>query len=211
MKSNIASMYRKHNSLKIFQGDIFRDVNVVVDYNDDYKDFNEFVMPYIIVLSQDCDLEQDFRSYQKYVNFNDEGVNLLELDMDNCSKDDKDIIVSMYDKFLPSILICPAFPAEQLKDGTHLNNYNNYSLPRINSRRWKIIKNNETPRYHFLNNYPEYQIPKLVIDFKRYYTLPTHYLYSVFEESYMASLNELYRERISQRFVNYLSRIGLPD
>ena len=209
MKSNVESMYRKHDSFKIFQGDILRDVNVLVGYDRAHNDFNEFIMPYIIVLSQDCDLEQDYNSYQQFLDFSNK-FDLLEFDINSCSKDDKKDITSMYDKLLPSILVCPAFPAKQLREGTHLNKYNNYILPHINSKKWNDVTNNEIPRYHYLDHYPEFQIPKLVIDFKRYYTLPTNYLYSVFKEVYVGSLNELYRERVSQRFVNYLSRIGLP-
>lgn len=202
-------MYRRHDSFKIFQGDILRDINVVVGYDENHKKFKSFIMPYIVILSQDCDLNQDYNSYQKFVKFSSD-FNLLKLDESSCSKDEKDSILSMYDKLLPSILICPAFPAEQLREGTHLKSYNNYILPKINSKKWNTVKNNETPRYHYLKNYQKYQIPELVIDFKRYYTLSTSYLYSVFQKGYVGSLNELYRERVSQRFVNYLSRIGLP-
>lgn len=210
MKSNIESIYRMHDSFKIFQGDILRDVNVIVGYDENHKNFNEFFMEYIIILSQDCDLEQDYNSYQKFLNFSNQ-FDLSDLDVNSCSKDEKTGICSMYDKLLPSVLVCPAFPAKKLREGIHLNKFNNYILPRINSSNWKLVKDNQNSRYHFLKAFPEYQIPDLVIDFKRYYTLPIPYVYSVFSESYVGSLNELYRERVSQRFVNYLSRIGLPD
>ena len=207
MKSNVKSIYRHHNSLKIYQGDLLRDVNLIVNY-DDY-DFDEFKMPYCIIMSQDCDLDNDFKSYETYIKLNSK-YNLLDLDIDTCSKEDKNNIISMYDKLLPSILVCPVFLATNLREGIHLNNYNNYRMQKINSKNWNNIKNNETPRYHYLKSDNNFQIPDLVIDFKRYYTLPTHYVYSIFKNSYVGSLNELYRERISQRFANYLSRIGLP-
>ena len=70
MKSKIENDYRYHDSLKLFQGDILRDVNIIVEYNDIGD--NEFKMPYIVILSQDCDLNQDFNSYNKYVKYNDE-------------------------------------------------------------------------------------------------------------------------------------------
>ena len=202
-------MYRFHDSLKIFQGDILRDVNVIVGYDSDQKNFKEFEMPYMIILSQECDLDKDFESYQTYSKISSE-KNLLKLNINDCSKEDKQQIISMYDKLLPSILACPAFPAAQLREGTHLIKYNNYQMQKINSKKWNTIKHNETPRYHFLNACPDFQVPELIIDFKHYYTLPTEYVYSIFDKSYVGSLNELYRERTSQRFVNYLSRIGLP-
>ena len=128
MKSKIESIYRTHNSLKIFQGDILRDVNVIVGYDENHKNFDEFFMEYIIILSQDCDLEQDYNSYQRFVNYNHQ-FDLSKLDVNNCSKDDKVNICSMYDKLLPSILVCPAFPAENLREGIHLNRYNNFAYP----------------------------------------------------------------------------------
>ncbi|WP_292474386.1 hypothetical protein [Methanosphaera sp.] len=53
-------------------------------------------------------------------------------------------------------------------------------------------------------------ISPIVFDFKRYYTVSTSYIYSVFSDYYLISLNELYRENLSSRFANYLSRMGLP-
>ena len=207
MKSKIKNDYRYHDSLKIFQGDILRDVNIIVEYND--VEDNEFKMPYIVILSQDCDLNQDFNSYSKYTKYNDE-LDLININFDTFDKKKVDDFRKVYDKLLPSILVCPAFPAEKLRNGNHLQNYNNFIMQHISSKDWKKVENNEVARYHYLKPFPDFQIPKLVVDFKRYYTLPTHYVYSIFEESYVGSLNELYLERLSQRFVNYLSRIGLP-
>lgn len=76
---------------------------------------------------------------------------------------------------------------------------------------WKKICQNETPRYHYLNRYEPFEIPDLVLDFKRYYTVSREYLYDIYNEVYLASLGGLYREDLSQRFANYLSRIGLPE
>lgn len=206
MKSNINSKYRHHDSLKIYQGDILRDVDLIVEYTEDGN--NQFEMPYIIILSQDCDLDEDFNSYQNYEQKNVSELSSLFFEESTKKIDHK--IKTMYDKLLPSVLVCPAFPAEQVRNGIHLKNYNNYAMQYLNSDMWNLVKINQNSRYHFLEEYPDYQIPNLVIDFKRHYTLPTHYIYSIFKESYVGSLNELYRERLSQRFFNYLSRIGLP-
>lgn len=155
-------------------------------------------------------MDLDFKSYNKCLEIRKEW-DLDNLNINDCSKKDKENILSMYDKILPSILVCPAFPAKQLREGVHLNNYKNYFMQHINSCTWGKIKINEIPRYHYLNEFSEFQIPDLVLDFKRYYTLPTDYVYNIFEKSYIGSLNELFRENLSSRFSNYLSRIGTPD
>ena len=206
MKSKIEHDYRYHDSLKLFQGDILRDVNIVVEYDDED---NLFEMPYIVIMSQDCDLNQDFNSYRRYIEYGKE-LELLNINFDNFDKNRVDDLRKVYDKILPSVLVCPAFPAKQLRKGIHLKNHNNFIIQHISRRDWKKVEKNEVSRYHYLKSFSDFQVPELVIDFKRYYTLPTHYVYSIFEESYVASLNELYRERLAQRFVNYLSRIGLP-
>jgi hypothetical protein len=54
-------------------------------------------------------------------------------------------------------------------------------------------------------------LPDLVIEFKQYYTIPTHILYRFYENHFVGSLKPLFRENISHRFAFYLSRIGLPN
>ena len=209
MKSNINSMYRHHNSFKIFQGDILKNVKLNIEYDDNPVNSNDFTVPYIVIMSQDCDLDNDFKSYQAYSKFSLKN-DLKSSNFDDFSSDQKNQLRSMYDKLLPSVLICPAFLASEFREGIHLRGYDNYHMQYINSKNWNTLKHNETPRYHFLRGDADFQFPDLVIDFKWYYTFPTGYMYSIFEDSYAGSLNELYRERMSQRFVNYLSRIGLP-
>ena len=58
MKSKIENDYRYHDSLKLFQGDILRDVNIIVGYND--IEDNAFKMPYIIILSPGLRLKSRF-------------------------------------------------------------------------------------------------------------------------------------------------------
>ena len=113
---------------------------------------------------------------------------------------------------MPSILLSPAYPADKLREGIHLEfiGMDMSKIGKTKSSNWRKIIQNETPRYHYLDKFDEIGLIDLVIDFKRYYTLPRQYLYSIREDSYLISLNELYREDLSNRFSNYLSRIGLP-
>jgi len=76
-------------------------------------------------------------------------------------------------------------------------------------KRWKQILNNNHSRYHYLKEDKDKGIPELIIDFKHYYTIHIEVLYNS-EDKYLCSLDDLYKEDLSQRFASYLSRIGLP-
>lgn len=181
-------MYEKHDCNRVCQGDILRDfVYVEWAYEESGKiKISDREIPYLVVLTQDCDLEQDFTNHNSSSH---DGLN--------------------HDKYLQSILVCPAYLAEDLKAGNHLSEMN-MKMEQINSERWSQLKKNQTSRYHFLKGQTEHQVPELVIDFKHYYTIPRPILYSKLKDSYLATLNSLFRESLSQRFAYYLSRIGLP-
>ena len=188
LTSKISSMYEKHNYSRACQGDILRDlVYVEWAYQESGKiTISDREIPYLVILTQDCDLEQDFTNHNSSPA---DGFN--------------------HDKFLQSILVCPAYLAEELRVGDQLSEIGMKMEP-INSERWSLVKKNQTPRYHFLKGQTEYQVPELVIDFKHYYTIPRPILYSKLKDNYLATLNSLFRESLSQRFAYYLSRIGLP-
>lgn len=199
MISNINIYFKKENNKTINQGDIFEDIEIPYLIGDNLY-FLKF--PYIIIVSQDCDLTQDFNKR----NFRIENPK-------NLTSKDK----SAFDKFLPSILVTPAFPADDLREGTHLSDifeeiysFEKFHVNRINSKSFKKIKNNEIPRYHFLEDSENFHIPELCVDFKQLYSLPRDYLYENIKQ-YYCSLNVLFRENFSQRFYNFHSRIGLPD
>ena len=192
MKSNINSQYRKNNTERILQGDILKDVDIPI-FN---GELNIIKSDYNVIISQDCDLNQDFNSKEKYLSHNIKNGNDSSLN----------------NKMSPSILLCPAYPAELLRDGNHLS-FLGISMTKISPPKktpWKNIVKNETPRYHYLEESTEFNIPELVLDFKRHYSLSRDYLYSIYCECYYISLNELYREDLSNRFHHYHSRIGLP-
>ncbi len=188
--SKIKALYRKHSESRIVQGDILRDITFLEwDLNERNPTKSPVIdkyLPYIVILTQDCDLEQDF---------------------DNRQEDEAE----KQDKFLQSILVCPAYIEDQFRKGTHLEGFK-LVMENFNSERFKIIRGNNNPRYHFLQKAPDpdYQIPNLVLDFKHYYTMPVPVLYKLYRRHYVASLNELFREALSQRFSYYLSRVGLP-
>ena len=149
---------------------------------------SERYLPYCVVLSQECDLEHDFNN---------------RADTVKCERDT--------DKFLQSILVCPAYPAAQLREGTHLKDAG-LKMQRINSDEWKRVKQNSSYRYHFLPEFEDVQLPELAIDFKQYFTIPRAVAYrSQIRTKVLTSLGDLFREHLSGRFAHYLSRVGLPE
>ncbi|MFZ1984610.1 MAG: hypothetical protein WAU91_09360 [Desulfatitalea sp.] len=188
LKSKIESHYETHDCKRISQGDILRDIKFVIIGDDESS--VELTYQYIVVLSQDCDLEQ--------------GNSILSPEL-KCEGSCK-----LFNQFLHSVLFVPAFPSELLRSGEHIKSLYDIKADRIVGSLWGPIKINQSPRYHFLPADVEHQIPDLVMDFKAYYTLPFRYFLHKHKKHYLATVNELFREHLSQRFSNYLNRIGLP-
>jgi hypothetical protein len=200
MKSKINTIYEYHDRSRICQGDLFRDLEYPEKYlpKEHELDVEALKIPYLFVLTQDCDLLSDCR--------NRENISVADCDTGETESNNN------HDKYLQSILICPAYPAKLLKKGDHLKRLKlkMFNFNKTSSTVWNFVTNNQNPRYHFLEKKMEFQIPELVIDFKHYYTIPRDILYTKVEEHYLGTLNELFRELLSQRFSFYLSRIGLP-
>ncbi len=171
---------------RICQGDILGGYTITtivseIGGTDLVKKFN---FPYIAIMSQDCDLCQ----YHK-------------------NKDN----VSLNHQFLPNVLILPIFEADILKLGEHLINIFGIKQDQLNKDRFKFIKSNSDPRYHFINSALSELPTDLVIDFKIHFSVSFNSLYNNHKEKYKTSLNIPVREQLSQRFANYINRIGLPD
>ena len=186
--SKVDTQYCKRNNGRVYQGDILRDMLLLeMQYADDIGSKYNVVeknVPYIVVLTQDCDLEQDFNNRNQ--------------------------ISDKHDKYMESILVCPAYLAEEFRGGNHLEEFG-LKMEKWNSKRYKQIKTQNNYRYHYLDGYPPYQIPNLVLDFKHYYTIPRDVIYFAKENGhYLTSLRQLFREDLSHRFSFFLSRIGLP-
>lgn len=178
-------MYAKHNNDRVCQGSLIE--NFPVEFKtveDSQLIILRATFPYLIVLSQDCDLEQHHASFQ-----NSE------------RKDDG--------KILETFLVCPAYLSSEFKAGTHLNELNK-NMEKWGGDLWKQIQNNLHPRFHFLKTKQEFGVPELVADFKHYYTI--NYLeFQKSQSTINIRLDILFREDVSLRFANYISRIGLPN
>jgi len=180
---------RKSKQPRIRQGDIFRDIEYIeyVKEKSGILEVSKVKFPLVIVLSQDCDLEQDFNSRSKGV----ESAN--------------------QDKWLLSVLVAPLYNAEHVYQGDYLSDLG-LKMQGINKTRTpgKSLRNNEIPRYHYIDFPPDIPIVPSVIDFKHYFAVNLNYLKFMKHKNFMCSISPLYREDISLRFANYLARIGLP-
>jgi len=143
------------------------------------------VQAFAIILTQDCDLEQDHR-----IRFSD---------------------IPNPVKMISNVLLCEVTTAQ---DSINL------LKEKVQSSTWRRIVQNNDQRYHFLESvrpgcdHAYEGIPELVIDFKRYFSLPVAELYRRIEiqgtirRTLMVSP---YMEQVCRRFANYLSRIALPQ
>lgn len=186
--SAVNAAYFKSAATRCEQGDIFRDITLIewAEVRDDKISLAERTLQYCVLLSQDCDLEHDFNNRA-------------------------DTAALKKDKFLQSLLICPAYPAEDFRAGNHLQEFG-MKMENFNSERFGIIKRNSHPRYHFLDEDQDNQVPPLAVDFKHYLTVPREVFYKDhFQDHYVATIEIMYRDNLSGRFAHYLSRIGLPE
>lgn len=172
--------------LRLCQGDILRDVEHIesVVHMDNYIEITKTIFPRVIVLTQDCDLEQDHKK--------------------RVGQPPKPTLVS--------VLVAPLYIAEHVFNGEHLQLLD-LMLPPINRTKTegKTIIKNETPRYYYLNFEKTARLPPLIIDFKHYFSVSVEYLRTLKPANFECKVSELFRESISLRFANYLSRIGLPE
>jgi hypothetical protein len=173
---------------RIRQGDIFRDVQLIdqVSEKEGVLEVSGITFPFVIVLTQDCDLEQDGRSYIRHVSE-----------------------VSQYE-LLMSVLVAPLYNAEHVRTGTHLDELQ-IVRGQINSDRWRTLKTNQMARYHYIEFPQSAKVVPLVIDFKHYFSVNLEYLRRLSQDQHITTVAELFRERISQRFANFLARIALPN
>lgn len=173
---------------RISQCDIFQDIEIVegLKLEGTTMELKTIMFPYVICLNQDCDLLSDYRDKN-----NPQGTNK------NCR--------------LLHIVVAPLFNSDSFKMGTHWGTlFDSSSVIKEKETKWKKIMDNEDPRYHFLRFDGKSQLPDMIIDFKHFFTISTEFLYEKMPQR-LCSVEELYREKICQRFAFFQSRIGLPD
>jgi hypothetical protein len=175
---------------RISQGDIFTEIECIESVTEKRGiiTVEKIVFPLVVVLSQDCDLEQDAR---------------YRIGMKTASSDDKRLL---------SVLVAPLYNAEHVFEGVHLSDLNmKMQVFSRKSSRTEALKQNEVPRYHYFEFPSEIPIVPQIADFKHFFSVNLNYLEAVRSKSFKCRISELFREDLSQRFASYLARIGLPD
>jgi hypothetical protein len=177
--------------IRVCQGDILKNVELI-EYaieKDGNIEISKIIFPLTIVLTQDCDLQQDFTNRNK----------------DNPTNQDKHLI---------SIIVAPIYNLEHVYAGEHLSELG-LQMQLFSNKPEKLdnkfLKQNQNPRYHYLEFDKSIQIVDSVIDFKHYFTVNVRYLDKHKVDSFVGKVSELFRENISHRFASFLSRIGLPE
>jgi hypothetical protein len=175
---------------RISQGDIYNEIEHIefAFEKDGYINISKIIFPLVVVLTQDCDLAQDFKF--------------------------REATGKTQDKILFSVLVAPMYNADDVFDGTHLDDIygKEKSMEPItrNATPGKYLKQNERCRYHYLEFPKDIPIVPAIIDFKHYFSININQLLLCRKEHFVCRLSELYREDLSLRFANFLSRIGLP-
>ena len=181
---------KKSHRTRVCQGDVYQDIEHIeyIVEKSGQLEISKIVFPLVVVLTQDCDLAQDYKFRWSKKN------------------------TSTQDKWLISVLVAPMYNAEHVFSGEHLSLLGMTMEP-INSKKTpgKLLCSNERPRYHHLVFPDSIPIVDSVVDFKHYFSANIQYLRHIRKKKFVCRLAELYREDVSQRFAAYLSRIGLPD
>lgn len=184
--------FKRDKNQRINQGDIFKNITHIETWEESNNELiiSRIHYPYVVILSQDCDLEVDALVRSKTKN----------------------------DKALLSVLVAPLYNFDQFLCGEHLqdleidaraiNKENKNGKP---TTEIKTLMQNEIPRYHVLDFPKEAQFVRSVVDFKHYFSVSVEYLQKTRDKNLEYLLPFLHRERLCQRFANYLSRIGLPN
>ncbi len=187
-------MYLSPKLDRLRQGDVFKNIT----FKDAYNSTNDVTHSFCIVLSQDCDLEQNFYARKEYDKSQLPGYKVEE----GKKKPDND-------KYLATVLVIPAFTGSILRNGEHLLQ-SNLTMQHLNSAQWGEVKINNNPRYHYLKPGEDFKLTDLVLDFKRFYTLPLHYLEGM-EANKVAQIHDFHVQNVAQRYSSFLSRVALPD
>src|SRR5690606_17138879 len=135
---------------RVCLGDVFRNVEFLeyaIEKNG-HIEISKIVFPYVIVLTQDCDLSQDYT---------------VRWSRRSTSTQDKKII---------SVIVAPLYNAEYVFKGEHLQELG-MKMQEINKTKspGEKVRNNENQRYHYFDFPDNVPLVPLIADFKHYFTV----------------------------------------
>jgi hypothetical protein len=143
-----------------------------------------------VVMSQDCDLEQDFA-----VRF-PEGAD--PPDVEDAER---------HPNALSHVLLCDAYGVEEIRA----------LVPNFGSKDWRRVSKNQNERYHSLEAAPiggpgGPELEAIVLDFRKHSTVPTSLLYEQLSPSATraAVVPPYFLHDLVHRFYGYLSRVAIP-
>lgn len=163
---------------------------------------DEISHPFLIVVTQDCDLAQDADARQSVM----KAANAPDLLNDPEFRKAFDGAPRLK---IENVLICEAMATDERKE-----------IVPPGKDIWKRITQNKDERYQCLEAAPAecdtkgQGIPSISCDFKRYLTIPADELYRRIELAQVERRTRLvtpYAEHLLQRFFSFQTRIPLPE
>lgn len=173
----------------IHQGDIFKDIDIIenVVVSDNKVIVKKIHFPFVIILNQECDLTRDYENFCHQVQSNN--------------------------KSLIHIIVAPILNFESFLSGQQWGKiFSSSEKIKRSATICKQIIDLESNRYHYLNFEGENDLPEFLIDFKHFFTINRNVIYKYLEDGHrLCSIEDMFKDKINQRFASYISRIGLPS
>jgi hypothetical protein len=194
----VAFFYVQHNDPRLKQGEIISNLNELrlqipeaknistILAKKDVK-FDSLEHPYVMVVSQDCDLEQDYGARFSTV---------------------------AEDKLLRHILVCALFVQDELKGRTNKLTGRKIINSELWKR---IRQNQDERYHYLIEAPIEgtgNTIPELIADFKTTFSLPTEFVYwmiSTGDATRKGVLCSPYLEDLMHRLYTFLGRVATPE
>ena len=146
----------------------------------------------MIVMTADCDLEQDFNARFPEGSAADKGAETA--------------VEKGHPSLVPHVLLCEVYELGEIRARVGASDL------------WKRMQQNQDERYHHLppariGDQPVNGFPDLYLDFKKTVALPTENLYLAVAQGVrrLALVTPIYIHDLMHRFYGFLSRVGVPD
>jgi len=157
--------------------------------------FAPIIYPYAIVVTQDCDLDWDYKA-----------------------RKNNNVPPS---KLLNSVILCEVETAESVRNITKIPERKNTEEKNfMNSEAWNLVKTQRHERFYFFERIPieceleQIGLPELTADFKRVFGIDVLTLYHQISRGITkrrAFLSSPYLEHFSNRYQSFHGRVALPS